>query len=101
MYVNGLANANRHKWDHGYNTPSHHEAGENCPFLWFFSLFSSAIFCELAQGTPQRQVELRNLYLGWWFTKGNQQGPKKGHMECIHEDDCFPEMWDRAREKQG
>lgn len=75
--------------------------GKTVHFYGFFSLFSSAIFCELAQGTPQRQVELRNLYLGWWFTKGNQQGPKKGHMECIHEDDCFPEMWDRAREKQG
>lgn len=75
--------------------------GKQAISVGFFSPFSSAVFCELAQGITKRQVELRNLNLGWWYTEGNQQDPKKGHMECIHEDDCSPEMQDRAREKQG
>lgn len=62
--------------------------GKIIHFCGLFLPFFIHILCELSQGISQRQVELRNLNLGWWYPEGNQQDTKKRY---IHEDDCFPE----------
>lgn len=88
MCVNGPANANEHKWIMDTTRHLTMRQGKIIHFCGLFLPFFIHILCELSQGISQRQVELRNLNLGWWYPEGNQQDTKKRY---IHEDDCFPE----------